>query len=328
MQLDRTGFRPSTGLRSYDTAIWYADRPRNVWTVPERNGVSAVLKVNDNVTEIEGPDTFHDILLFATAVATDVRFHTFRLSGTNKLQSPRPRQVMILPEGISTNVHAQGRYELLQVHFERARLRELTEDAAGRDFSLDQVDWAHDPAISFLAAQLCREQADPGLANRSLVDALLIELGVMLVRRHSNFAGRSLTRGAASLANERYNRVVEYAEANLSGDISIDDMAKVACLSPFHFTRAFKARTGESPHRWLMRRRAARARDLLVAGQTPIAQVAAACGFSSQSHLNDVFRRLDFATPGSLRANNTAGSANHQLLDRAQRPSSALLPDG
>ena len=305
MHQERTGFRPTTGLQSYDTAIWYADRPRNLWTVPERNGVSAVHKVNDNVTEIEGPDTFHDILLFATDVAPDVRFHTFRLSGTDRRQAPRPRQVMLLPQGISTNVQAQGRYELLQVHFRRARLCELVEDAAGGAFSLDQVDWSNDPALATLAEHLCREQAEPGLANRSLVDALLIEIGVGLVRRHSNLS-RSPKYGAAVLSEERYRRVAGYVEAELATDLSIDDMAAVACLSPFHFTRAFRTRVGETPHRWLMRRRAARARDMLLNGTLPIAQVATGCGFSSQSHMNDVFRRLDLATPGSLRTNRTA----------------------
>lgn len=301
MQQERTGFRPTTGLQSYDTAIWYADRPRNLWTVPERNGVSAVRKVNDNLTEIEGPDTFHDILLFATDVAPDVRFHTFRLSGSDRRQAPRPRQVMLLPEGISTNVQAQGRYELLQLHFRRARLRELVEDAGGGAFSMDQVDWSNDPALAALAEQLCREQAEPGLANRSLVDALLIEIGVGLVRRHSNLS-RSPKYGAAVLSEERYRRVADYIEAELATDLSIDDMARVACLSPFHFTRAFRTRVGETPHRWLMRRRATRARDMLLGGTLPIAQVATACGFSSQSHMNDVFRRLDFPTPGSLRS--------------------------
>jgi AraC family transcriptional regulator len=312
VQLEKNGFRPSTGLRSYDTAIWYADRPRNVWTVQERHGTSAVLKVNDNTTEIEGPDTFHDILLFATDVSPDVRFHTFRISGENKPLSPRPRQIMVLPKGISTHVRAQGRYELLQVHFDCLRLRELTEDAAGGGFSLDLVHWLDDPAIGNLAVQLCREQASPGLANRSLVDALLIELGVMLVRRHSNLARHDMARAAPSLADERYRRIIDFAEANLQTDISIDDMARVACLSPFHFARAFKSRTGESPHRWLMRRRAERARDLLVAGRLAIAQVAAACGFSSQSHMNDVFRRLDLPTPGGLRASRTEASPSSQ----------------
>lgn len=301
MEQDRTGFRPSTGLQSYDTAIWYADRPKNLWTVPERNGVSAVRKVNDNITEIEGPDTFHDILLFATDVAPDVRFHTFRLSGTNKRQEPRPRQIMLLPEGISTNVQAQGRYELLQVHFRRARLRELVEDAAGGAFSIDQVDWTSDPALATLAELLCREQLAPGLANRSLVDAILIELGVGLVRRHSNLS-RSPKFSSAALSEERFRRVADYVESELATDLSIDDMARVACLSPFHFTRAFRTRVGETPHRWLMRRRAERARDMLVNAVLPIAQVATDCGFSSQSHMNDVFRRLDLTTPGKLRA--------------------------
>jgi AraC family transcriptional regulator len=299
VEQERIGFRPSTGLQSYDTAIWYADRPRTIWTVPERNGVSAVRKVNDNVTEIEGPDTFHDILLVATDVAPDARFHRFKLSGEDRTQTPRARQIMVLPQGISTDLSAQGRYELLQVHFRPERLRELAEDAGA--FSIDQRDWTEDPELTSIASRLYREQADPGLANRSVVDALLIELGVGLLRRHSSLA-HSPRNGATALSDERHRRVVDYVEANLATDLSIDDMAKIACLSPFHFARAFAARTGETPHRWLIRLRAERACDLLVAGDLAIARVAVACGFSSQSHMNDVFRRLGLPTPGRLRA--------------------------
>jgi hypothetical protein len=44
----------------------------------------------------------------------------------------------------------------------------------------------------------------------------------------------------------RINRVIDYIEANLAGDLSLDTLASVAAFSPFHFHRIFKTMVGEN----------------------------------------------------------------------------------
>ena len=91
-------------------------------------------------------------------------------------------------------------------------------------------------------------------------------------------------------------------EAHLDEDITLDRLAGEACLSPYHFARAFKAATGAPPHRYLTDRRLERAKILIAANQLPLAAIAAACGFSSQAHFTKTFKAATGATPGVYRA--------------------------
>lgn len=79
------------------------------------------------------------------------------------------------------------------------------------------------------------------------------------------------------------------------------DLASAAGLSVSQFARRFKARTGSPPHRYLVRLRVDQAARLLRAGTMPIAQVAAACGFSHREHLTRVLRSHLGTTPAALR---------------------------
>ena len=92
-------------------------------------------------------------------------------------------------------------------------------------------------------------------------------------------------------------------EAHLGEELSIDALANEACLSPFHFARAFKAATGTASHRYLTDRRIMCARTLIFEGLLPpLAEIADVCGFSSQAHFTRWFKRIVGVTPGVYRA--------------------------
>jgi AraC family transcriptional regulator len=95
--------------------------------------------------------------------------------------------------------------------------------------------------------------------------------------------------------------VLEFIEARLADDISLDDLAAQACLSPFHFSRLFHHATGLSPHRYVTDRRIEAAKELLAADGASLAQVALATGFGSQANFTRAFRRTTGLTPGQHR---------------------------
>lgn len=82
--------------------------------------------------------------------------------------------------------------------------------------------------------------------------------------------------------------------------LTLAELARVACLSPYHFIRVFARHTGLPPHAWLMQLRARKAGELLRQG-AGIAQAAAGAGFADQSHLTRTFKRLLGYTPGQFR---------------------------
>jgi AraC family transcriptional regulator len=96
--------------------------------------------------------------------------------------------------------------------------------------------------------------------------------------------------------------VAEYIEEHLVACPTLEQMAAVARVSPYHFARQFKATTGLPPHQYVILRRVERARHLLQAGtELSLAEVAAHAGFSDQSQFSYHFRRLVGLTPGQFR---------------------------
>jgi AraC family transcriptional regulator len=97
-------------------------------------------------------------------------------------------------------------------------------------------------------------------------------------------------------------RAIEFIEANLAGDIRLTDIAAAAGQSLFHFSRTFRSATGLTPHRYLTQARIERAKTLLREGDLPLVVIADEAGFSDQSHMSRVFRRMTGWTPKSFRA--------------------------
>jgi AraC family transcriptional regulator len=103
------------------------------------------------------------------------------------------------------------------------------------------------------------------------------------------------------LDDGRLRRVLEHIEEHLAEDIAVADLANVACLSIFHFTRAFAATTGVPPHRYVSQRRLETARAMITTGRASLSQIAYECRFSSQSSLTRAFRRATGVTSAEYR---------------------------
>ena len=92
--------------------------------------------------------------------------------------------------------------------------------------------------------------------------------------------------------------------SRLAESISLEELAKAAGLSPFHFARLFKAATGHPPHDYHIRLRVDRAQELLRtrAREWNLAAIASECGFADQSHFSRQFKRVVGITPGEYLA--------------------------
>ncbi|OAV54039.1 AraC family transcriptional regulator [Rhizobium sp. WYCCWR10014] len=130
-------------------------------------------------------------------------------------------------------------------------------------------------------------------------DPLLMQhLGMALACCVVKLLGAKPEAGDRPLTSDNLRRVIDYIE-NLLGksDLSVEELAGVAHMSPFHFSREFKRAAGMAPHRFVLERRIERARLYLADGKETLANIAYATGFSSQAHFSSVFRRLMGATP-------------------------------
>ena len=105
-------------------------------------------------------------------------------------------------------------------------------------------------------------------------------------------------RGGLSMSVKR--RLAEFIEENLDQMVRLRELAEIAGLSEFHLQRSFKQTCGVSPSLYIAHRRVERARQMVRAGE-PLAQIADACGFSSQSHFTRSFKAGTGVTPAAYR---------------------------
>jgi AraC family transcriptional regulator len=103
------------------------------------------------------------------------------------------------------------------------------------------------------------------------------------------------------LAVWQAKRTVAYIEANLASKLAIREMADLVALSKSHFARAFKQTLGSSPMAYVAVRRVERAKLMMASTGQRLTEIALACGFADQSHLNRYFRRIVGVSPGLWR---------------------------
>lgn len=155
--------------------------------------------------------------------------------------------------------------------------------------------WRNDFLSSLLDRLWFRLKRD-GDGGQSWADQASI-LAVQTIAEQLSPAARKHT-DASPLPPSQMRRVHDFIEAHLGEAIGVAEMATAAGLSPYHFSRRFKAAMGVSPHRFLIRRRLDHARRLIAEGGLPLSAIAPLSGFSSQAHMTTAFRAHFGRTPG------------------------------
>ncbi|MCA1617859.1 MAG: AraC family transcriptional regulator [Acidobacteria bacterium] len=149
-----------------------------------------------------------------------------------------------------------------------------------------------------LADELREEAAGQGLVVSALVEQALVHL----LRRYANLRRSAhLELSRAGLVDRRIRLAVELMHAHLNRDLSLEEIAAAAYLSPFHFARLFKKLTGATPHAYLASLRAARAQQLLAETDLPVTEVGARVGYMSSSHFARAFRQATGISPRAYR---------------------------
>jgi len=90
---------------------------------------------------------------------------------------------------------------------------------------------------------------------------------------------------------------LQHIEAHVMENLSLSKLAETAHLSPYHFARLFKQRTGLAPHQYLLHRRIEEAKRLLRDTSLDLAEIAQRLGFRDQSHFTARFRKANGMTP-------------------------------
>jgi len=99
----------------------------------------------------------------------------------------------------------------------------------------------------------------------------------------------------------RIHIVWQYIQHNLDKRLSLEELAEVACISPFHFHRVFRAYTGESLSQYIKRLRLERAASQLQSQNMGITDIAYGCGYETPAAFSKAFKQQFLVTPTEFR---------------------------
>jgi AraC family transcriptional regulator len=200
-----------------------------------------------------------------------------------------------------TNVHDP--YHSLVFYLPRTALDDLCSEAGVRrvgDLRHQFGASTGDPVTRHLLSSVLPALAKPQEASALFLDYVALAMTAHMATVYGGM-DRTATIPRSGLAPWQERRAKELLIACLHDDLPLSHVAMECGLSVRHFSRAFRLSTGLPPHRWLMKQRVDRARELLRARVLSLADVAHFCGFADQSHFTRVFTALVGTSPGAWR---------------------------
>lgn len=155
-----------------------------------------------------------------------------------------------------------------------------------RDLRISHIGWA-----------LHAELMGPEHNGRLYADSLGLALAAQLIKRSAPYVQRRL----GTFSKRRLSAVIDYIRDNLAQDLSLNELAAVAGLSPSHFNTLFKQATGQATHRFIVQCRVEHAMSLLANGKLSLTEIASLAGFCDQSHMSRCMRRVAGVTPAIVK---------------------------
>jgi AraC-like DNA-binding protein len=220
-----------------------------------------------------------------------------------------PKDISILLSYLIQLPHHElwsGGRPLLIASSNEIRLATLASLPAGEAPSSSHPRYPHgivDPVLAHFAAALAAATPESGEINQLLVHRVMLSVRAYLTDKYGPTASSPHNGGGLTAAQLRVAK--QLLTANTDETVLIADIARACGLSRQYFTKAFKAATGLTPHRWLQQHRVEMAMQLLGTTSLPIAEIAIECGFADQSHFTRVFTRLAGSSPKTWRKQGT-----------------------
>ncbi|MFC0351772.1 helix-turn-helix domain-containing protein [Undibacterium danionis] len=176
-----------------------------------------------------------------------------------------------------------------------------------RFVKLPDTGYRQDRFVLHTIEQLLHAQSLRSKLARLSCDYLAFSLATYLVANYSEVGSfPSVKSGRISRNYVRLQTALDFLEQNLNEELTLSQLAACSNMSTSHFVREFSACFGETPHRYILRKRLDIARKRLIETQIPITELAMELGFHDASHLSRAFNRQFGSAPSEFRRVYTA----------------------
>lgn len=248
--------------------------------------------------------------------ATDIEYqydegHTLSLylkGGQQTYRYDKPKlkgqagKLCIMPKGHLSRWHSGSPIRIAHLYLPDQFIRQEAErhlDIDSRLANLQDITYYEDTDLNRAMYSLIS-----ALNNGSKIDPLYSEEALYAVSsrlleryRQEGHSKEWLNKGLSPIHRQK---IKVYIKKRLETKMTLESLANLLHLSPFHFARMFKQSFGDSPANFIIRQRIELAKELLK-GNTPLSYIALECGFSHQSHLNNHFKKHFNVTPALYR---------------------------
>lgn len=243
---------------------------------------------------LEHVNDFHEISVILNGA---LRTSKSNSAGRQIITDNRGPNVCVTPAGQPISAEWKGKVDHLGMFLNPGFVsRTAADNGFSPNVEFAEVYTKQDPLIQNLGLALLETSQNADQLGSLFADSLIQTLTLHLLSNYTQ-AGTAPAVSSGGLSGYRLNRVIEYVNANLENDIALADLAAVADLSPFHFSRAFRKSTAKTPQQYVMQQRLERAKLLLARPDLPIVEVSLRSGFKNQSHFTSWFRKYTNFTP-------------------------------
>lgn len=294
--------KPSAAVADMQSA-WGIDAR---WHRQASNSIDAVLWDHSTGTPEILTCGLGDDYLILSLHLSGLSFATVELDGRLRYSDALDRgSWMLVDTAGQPSAETQGKFTLLHVYVPKSLLKATCEDYAieveAPRSAVYRAGAFTDTTISQSAFALTQAAQASGAIGRLQVDRVANDLLVDLITLlHSGDVS-----GPTRLSPSALRRVQDYIAANLEKPITLDDLARAAGLSKYHFLRAFKADHGKTPMAALRETRLRKATELLIASKASITDIALQCGFTDHGHFSTAFRSHFDESPSRFRSRMT-----------------------
>jgi AraC family transcriptional regulator len=157
----------------------------------------------------------------------------------------------------------------------------------------------NDPVVRGIGDALDAEVAAGHPSPRIYGESLAAAMATHIFTKYSNrLPGRLL---GAQLTKTQLRRSIEFINANLDKDPTLEEIASAANMSKYHFAKSFRRLVGLAPHQYLINRRVEEARKLLMLDTLSIEEIANRVGYSDKGHFAAQFTKIVGVSPHRYR---------------------------